>query len=202
VALLLAPAVFAAIAPALSVPLQEGRYVAHAMALTFVTAATGFEALRRAAHPRWPLLLIACVALARLAAQDVTFANRHALMVDNITRMHLSLGGWLREHSRPDATVALNDIGGIAWASGRRVIDLEGLVTPEILPYKRPGARLRFLEQTRPDYLVIFPEWYPDLVARSDLFREVHRVTVPRRSAAHDTMIVYATPWTRAQPLN
>jgi hypothetical protein len=202
VPMLLAPAVFGAMAPALSVPLQEGRYVAHALALTFVTAAAGFEVLRRMTRPAWPVLLVACVALARLASQDVAFASRHASMVDNITRMHLALGGWLRDHSRPDAVVAVNDIGGIAWASGRRVIDLEGLVTPEVLPFKRPGGRLRYLEQTRPDFLVIFPEWYPDLVARSDLFREVHRVTVPRKSAAHDTMIVYTTPWTRAPALN
>lgn len=31
------------------------------------------------------------------------------------------------------------------------------------------------VEQTCPDYLVIFPDWFPELAARRDLFRPVER---------------------------
>jgi len=118
-------------------------------------------------------------------------------MVDNRNRMPLTVGAWLREHTRPDSVVALSAIGGIAWISERRVLDLEGLVTPEVVPYKHPGQRLVFLEKTEPDYLAIFPQWYPDLAARTDLFQEVYRVTIRRVTAGPDTMVVYRTPWAK-----
>lgn len=197
VALLLMPMLPGALAPTLPVTLQEGRYVAHGLALAFVTAAAGAAALAGTGRARWPVVAFAVIAVARLASQGVAFAPRHAAMVANITSMHLAMGKWLQDNTPPGALIAANDIGGIAWASGRRILDLEGLVTPEIVPFKKPGERLTFLERARPQYLVIFPEWYPDLVARSDLFREIHRVTVPRVSAAHDSMVVYETPWTR-----
>ena len=88
-------------------------------------------------------------------------------------------------------------IGGIAWTSERRVLDLEGLVTPAAVPYKSAGRRLEFVQRERPDYLAIFPQWYPDLAARADLFEEIYRVTVKRVDGGPDTMVVYKTPWTR-----
>ena len=57
---------------------------------------------------------------------------------------------------------------------------------------------LGFLEQARPDLLIVFPEWYPDLVARTDLFREIDRIEVPVAvSSANRALVVYRTPWTR-----
>ena len=45
---------------------------------------------------------------------------------------------------------------------------MEGLVTPGMIPYKRTGRQLDFLEQVRPAFRVVFPEWYPDLIRRAD----------------------------------
>jgi hypothetical protein len=131
----------------------------------------------------------------RLAAQDVAYAGRHAQMVANISALHVEMGKWIDRSTEPNTLVATNDIGAIGYFSNRRILDLEGLVTPAIVPYKRGRRHLDFLEQTRPDYLVIFPEWYPRLMERGDLFREVHRITVPRVSAAHDSLVVFSTPW-------
>lgn len=55
-------------------------------------------------------------------------------------------GLWLREHSAPDEAIAYVEVGVIAYTSRRPVIDLLGLVTPEVVPYVRakdlPGAFL------------------------------------------------------------
>ncbi len=67
---------------------------------------------------------------------------------------------WLRENTPEDATVAVYDIGWIGLYSGRRVLDLGGLVHPGINDLRdrvddeeilRRGLFLRF---ERPDYLV------------------------------------------------
>jgi arabinofuranosyltransferase len=200
-AALLGPLTIGMMAPALPVTLQQGRYVAHALALGFVIASAGLAGLWRVGGRRGGLMLtaVAALAIARLASQDIAFATRHAQMVGNIESLHGQVAHWIRMRTRPDALIAANDIGALAWFSERRVLDLEGLVTPDIVPHKAARTHLTFLEQQKPDYLVIFPQWYPHLAARTDLFREVHRVSSPRVSAAHDTTVVYSTPWLDSQ---
>lgn len=69
------------------------------------------------------------------------------------------MGRWLERNADSDALVAAPDIGAIGYYSGRRVLDLGGLVTPEInamrqsIDFERiieEGLYLRF----EPDYLV------------------------------------------------
>jgi hypothetical protein len=194
--LLLSPVLVGALAPVSPYLMQEGRYVAHLLALFFVVAAVGaHELATRYARPGlvWG---IAALAVVRLLAQAVAFAPQYAAQVDNINRMHVAMGRWLAAHTPSGASIAVSDIGALGYFSHRRIVDLEGLVTPSILPYRAGRRYVEFVDHERPDLLVIFPEWYPELVARADRFREVHRITVPRVTAAHDSMVVYATPWT------
>jgi hypothetical protein len=101
----------------------------------------------------------------------------------------------------PGSTVAVNDVGAIAYFSRLRILDIEGLVTPEALPYRaRPGRGLAFVLDTHPDFVAIFPTWYPEVVARSDLFRTVYEVRVDDNVAAGGSvLVVLSTPWTRQQ---
>ncbi len=194
--LVLSPLAVGAMAPVPHYFQQDGRYVAHLLALFFVVSAVGMAELAgRARHPSivWGL---AVLAIARLLSQDVAYAPQYAAQVDNINRLHVAMGEWLSMHTAPADTIATNDIGAIGFFSGRRVIDLEGLVTPAVLPYRAERAYVSFVERERPAWLVIFPEWYPELAARTDHFHEVSRITVPHVSAAHDSLVVYATPWT------
>lgn len=56
---------------------------------------------------------------------------------------YFELGAWLEQNTPPDAVVAALDIGAVGWASERRVLDLMGLVSPEILEL---GSRMGFAE--------------------------------------------------------
>ena len=80
----------------------------------------------------------------------------------------------------------------------RRIIDTEGLVTPEAIHPKRMRRFVPFLESQRPDLLIIFPEWYPEIVARTDLFHEVYRIHAEQEAAAAPALVMFRTPWTRA----
>jgi hypothetical protein len=76
--------------------------------------------------------------------------------------MQVKLGLWLRDSTPAAAKLACSDIGAIGYYSGRPVIDLSGLVTKEILAYRRvPNGREQFIRDVRPDYLVIFPVAFP-----------------------------------------
>ena len=129
-------------------------------------------------------------------------ADAYAWGVQNINAMQVELGRWVAAHTPPDTLIALNDLGALSYFGERRVIDLVGLATPEILPYRRQGedGLLRYLGRRCPEYLVIFPAWFPGLAARADLFRPVTGVTLAHNVVAGAaTMTVYETAWHRAR---
>ena len=135
--------------------------------------------------------------VAYLAAAAVTLvpaAERYGWAVQNINAMQVHLGRWVDAHLPKNARLAVNDIGAIAYFSRREVIDLMGLVTPEIIPYRRQGEPgvLRYVLETCPDHVVIFPAWFPQLVSRTELLEPVYRVRLERNEVAGaPEMVVY-----------
>jgi len=129
-------------------------------------------------------------------------ARQYAWNVDNINEMQVALGHWVVAHTPPDALLALNDIGAITYVSERPIVDLAGLITPEVIPLLRApdrDARLAELMAARGvQYVIIFPNWFPDLAARRDLLEPLYRVTLAHNTiAGGHTMIVYRTRWRR-----
>ena len=59
----------------------------------------------------------------------------------------------------PDETLATHDIGAIAYYGNFKVVDLVGLVNPDVIPYHKEREVEKYVEETRPDYLLVFPEW-------------------------------------------
>jgi hypothetical protein len=73
---------------------------------------------------------------------------------------------WLRDHTPPGALVAAHDIGAIGYFSQRPLLDLAGLVTPQVIPVMRDEERLlEFILEQDARYLVTFPSWYPAMIA-------------------------------------
>ncbi|MHB8078979.1 MAG: hypothetical protein ACYDIE_06975 [Candidatus Krumholzibacteriia bacterium] len=72
----------------------------------------------------------------------------------------LPLGEWLAANTPADAAVACLDIGALGWSSERRIVDLAGLVSPELLDIGRARgfpamvASGAWLDVVTPDYLV------------------------------------------------
>jgi hypothetical protein len=128
-----------------------------------------------------------------------------AWQVQNINSMQVAIGKWAA--GLPENTVlAINDAGAIPFFSHKRIIDTEGVVNPEVLPYlkkyspKRGGKQrglLEYLEERKPDYVIIFPNWYSRIAARKDILRPVKTITLKHNIVCGGkTMIVYRPTWT------
>jgi arabinofuranosyltransferase len=127
--------------------------------------------------------------------------------VDNINKMQVEMGKWARENLPPSSLIALNDVGAIIYFSHLKCLDTVGLVSPELLPYLRryallPGGYRRgiwqFLKERRPDYLVIFPEWYPEFPA-SPALEPVHQIEYPNSTGGGNVLVVYRTHWEKEE---
>jgi hypothetical protein len=166
---------------------QEGRYSIQLLPLAFLLTAVGLGIL--------PWRRVAAVAVLVCALMPLgRAADRYAWGVQNINAMQVHLGEWVRDHAPPGARIALNDIGAIAYVSRRFVIDLVGLVTPDILPYRHQGEAgvIRYVSERCPDYVIVFPSWFPQLTARSAALEAVYRVRLERNEVAGAAeMVVY-----------
>ena len=78
---------------------------------------------------------------------------------------------------------------------------IRGLLAPFQGPLFQHGRYVGFLfplflEREQPDYLVVMPTWYPELVRREDLFQSIYEIVLSARSiAAGDRLVVYRTKW-------
>jgi hypothetical protein len=188
-ALVIHPLAMALGAPYRDPGFQEGRYSIHLLPLAFVVLAVALGA--RLTRSRIALIVVYLV----LAAGALPpAATRYGWAVQNINAMQVHLGHWVDDHLPVRETIALNDIGAIAYFSRRPVIDLVGLVSPDVLPYRRAGDEgiLRYLIERCPGHVVVFPAWYPRLTARRDVLEPVYRVRLDHNTVAGaDEMVVY-----------
>lgn len=151
-------------------------------------------------------LVIFCVFLGgTLYKGQATELRMYVRSVRCINDMQVTLGEWVFHNVPEDAVVATNDIGAIAYFGHRKILDVEGLVNPEILSYRRNSFAkygnvekgvLDYLKMTKPDYLIIFPSWYPRISQLQPLLEPIKEVTLTDNViAGGNTMVIYKTHW-------
>ena len=67
------------------------------------------------------------------------WANMLGSNTREILEIDVALGRWLAENTPVEAVIAVDDIGAVTYISQRRIVDLNGLVSPEMWP--RIGSR-------------------------------------------------------------
>ena len=187
--LVLHPVAMAVLAPYRGPGFQEGRYSMHLLPLFFVVLAAALPAV----SVRTSAVLTVIYLLLALPPLEPA-AVRYAWGVQNINAMQVHIGHWVNRELPRTARVATNDIGAIAYFSRREIIDLMGLVTPAIIPYRKDGDAgvLRYLAETCPDLVVIFPAWFPTLAERPDLLEPRLRIRLEHNEVAGAAeMVVY-----------
>jgi hypothetical protein len=79
----------------------------------------------------------------------------------------VAVAQWLDRHTPPDAVIAAHDIGAIGYFTRRPILDLAGLISPEVIPFIRDEAKLgEWMQVKDAHYFVTFPDWYPQLMTR------------------------------------
>jgi len=148
----------------LPVTYQHGRYQMPVIPFFILLGVGGMaHLLRPNARTLLPRILsraaIAATVLVGLAFLGLG-ARAYATDVAFIQGEMVATARWLEDHTPPGSLVAVHDIGAVGYFTTRPLLDLAGLVTPEVIPFIADEARLIELMQARgANYAVFFPDW-------------------------------------------
>jgi len=153
---------------ALQLPLtyQHGRYQMPVLVAFLVVGVTGSVVLLDRFQRGTIRRLLERTILIAGAVTNLTFlvlgAQAYAHDVGFIEGEMVATARWLAANTSEESLIAVHDIGAVGYFAERRLIDLAGLITPQIIPIMDDEqALLRFVEAKKCDYIVFFPDWSP-----------------------------------------
>jgi hypothetical protein len=150
---------------------QHGRYIMPAMPIFFLwglAALVEFTKSKAIGRYHWvtvtgwkflvgALCILFWLVGAQTYAQDVTLIESEMV----------ATAKWVAGHVAPEDLIAAHDIGALGYYDTHDLIDLAGLVSPEVIPFIRDEERLaEFLDRRGAKYLIAFPDFYPLLSER------------------------------------
>lgn len=127
-----------------------------------------------------PCIAAALVMLAPLRTTENVL--RHiGIDAESTQRLYVEMPTWIHENLDPNARLAVNDIGGIAYHAPRPLIDVMGLASPQIWPaiqrdYGKPVPvkRLReYLREQKIEYVILGSRYYPELTRDRETFEPI-----------------------------
>jgi hypothetical protein len=148
----------------LPVTYQHGRYQIPVIPFFIVLGVGGMaHLLRPGARAMLPRVLsrttMAATLLVLLAFLGLG-ARAYATDVAFIQGEMVATARWLEANTAPDHLIAVHDIGAVGYFTHRPLLDLAGLVTPEIIPFITDEVRLlEFMQAQGADYVIFFPDW-------------------------------------------
>ncbi len=165
----------------LPVAYQHGRYIMPVMAVYMVFGCKGmadiFQKTRRLFRANILEKTWLSAVLVTLVVFWVFGARAYGYDVAIIETEMVKTARWIEANTPIDAKIAVHDIGAIGFFTHRELIDLAGLVTPEVIPFLRDEEALaHYLDEKGVCYLVTFPGWYPQLSKRG---RQVYSTQSP-----------------------
>ncbi|MGC8879527.1 MAG: hypothetical protein ACP5R2_09905 [Anaerolineae bacterium] len=145
---------------------QHGRYQMPVLAAFLVVGVVGSVMLRDVLGPGMARRIAERTALVACAVINLVFLSlggrAYAQDVGFVEGEMVTIARWLAANTPEDSLIAVHDIGAVGYFAGRRLLDLAGLITPEVIPIMDDeAALLHFIETRDGRYIVFFPDWSP-----------------------------------------
>lgn len=183
----------------LPVTYQHGRYLMPAMPVYFVWGAAGmFDWIDMQAAQSWKRLLsLGWTALAGMlllafwGVGGMTYAND----VGIINTEMVAAAQWVADNTAETDLIAAHDIGALGYFAQRPLVDLAGLVSPEVIPFIRDEeALVDYLNMQQPKYLVTFPDWYQTLPDGAEKIYSTGGAVSPAAGGTNMSVYIWLLP--------
>jgi hypothetical protein len=186
---------------------QHGRYVMPVLAGMIVIGVIGtFWLIKRGRAMLWTRAITRAVAITSVLlfvyCALIVGPEAYRIDVGVIDEEQVATALWIRDNIPPDQLLAIHDIGAVGYFAPRNIIDVAGLVSPEIIPIiLYPDDVWALLEQRDARYLMAFPDQIP-----GDNERDPHLCPIYRSEGTTSpeiggpSMAVYALTWNGVCP--
>jgi hypothetical protein len=184
-----------------------GRYffpLAPVLAVLGVHAVAGATAA--SARRQWVMTALAAL-VAWNGGMAVGRADFFAHNVRDINAMQVEMARRLGRGLPRGSLVAANDVGALACLTDLRVLDLVGIVSPEVQQVLFPLARadrrtrqealFRLIVKLRPEAIVVFPQWYPEILqSLGPVLEPMEEIRVPDNiTSGQSALVAYRLRW-------
>lgn len=146
-------------------------------------------------------LLALMVLIVPLIPHYMSQATYYGKAVKTVNDLHVNIGYWLAENTPQDAVFATHDAGAVRYISNRSMIDLAGLVSPDIIHGNMtPIETLSYLREHGCNYFVYFNDLFSYWMRYFSYlaYEMVYTVTIPPEvhvGGGRPTMSVYQIFW-------
>jgi hypothetical protein len=187
----------------LPVTYQHGRYIIPAIPIYLLFSTSGMTSwiLTHLKNQQMILRVLAKVwfisSLSILGLFWILGAKAYAEDVAIIESEMVTTALWVRENTSNDALIGAHDIGALGYFGDRDIIDLAGLISPDVIPFIRDEILLaEYLDTKNVDYLMTFPDWYSELPKQSVLIFQTQGTFSP--ALGGENMAIYR--WKNTTP--
>jgi hypothetical protein len=91
----------------------------------------------------------------------------YAFRIQILNTVHGQAAQWINTNAPQNAVIATHDIGIIGYYSERQIVDLAGLVTPEIVPImNNPQKMADYVRAKQVTHLIVYSGYYRDLITQ------------------------------------
>ena len=92
-------------------------------------------------------------------------ASTFALQVKLLNENHADAAHWVDEHAPKEAVIATHDIGLVGYITQRQIVDLAGLVTPDMIPLMSDPAKMaEYARGQHVTYVIVFTGYYREFL--------------------------------------
>ena len=184
-----------------------GRYLYPVLPFMAVAGTWGIAGSGGPKAGRWVAPASMALLLAWNGYSAVSYSSFYAHNVRDINALEVEMAGRLARRFSAGSRVAANDVGALAYFTDLKVLDLVGIVSPEVqgvlFPVRHESRRVRheallgLLRDLKPDAIVVFPDWYPEILQL--LSRELEPIEEIRVedniTAASGVLVAYRFHW-------
>ncbi len=114
--------------------------------------------------PNMVFILYIIASLTIIINQNSKNLDEYTVLCRYHNERHVAAGKWIKENTNENALIATHDVGAIAFYGERKLIDMAGLVTPELIDHL--NNRLyseyinKYLAEHDVDFLITLKNWF------------------------------------------
>jgi arabinofuranosyltransferase len=145
---------------------DQGRYLMPLIPLMTIYGIEGLDQfLKRFAHGSLTRSTVWLSLISMVFLLWINGASDFAYRTQLYDKVHVQAAQWINNNVPKDAVIATHDIGIIGYYTERQIVDLAGLVTPDVVPImNNPQKMACYVRAKQVTHLIVYSGYYRDLL--------------------------------------